>query len=97
MAKKCPLSPCLTSIDSTRGQTSVSFRLSELVIRGTVARFPLVSSGMKEFGTWWWKNVLLLFQMKKKKKRKKKLRETDENGWTFQKFKSDDLHAIDVS
>lgn len=33
----------------------------------------------------------------KKKRRKKKLRETDENGWTFQKFKSDDLHAIDVS
>lgn len=32
-----------------------------------------------------------------KKKKKKKLRETDENGWTFQKFKSDDLHAIDVS
>lgn len=94
MAKKCRrVSPVLIPREV---KPPVSFRLSELVIRGTVARFPLVSSGMKEFGTWWWKNVLLLFQMKKKK-RKKKLRETDENGWTFQKFKSDDLHAIDVS
>lgn len=30
-----------------------------------------------------------------RKKEKKESRETDENGWTFQKFKSDDL--IDVS
>lgn len=40
-------------------------------------------------------NTLLLFQMEKEKKKKKESRETDENGWTFQKFKSDDL--IDVS
>lgn len=41
-------------------------------------------------------NTLLLFQIEKeRKKEKKESRETDENGWTFQKFKSDDL--IDVS